>query len=142
MVPWGRQPIGLVLETMRRLRRSQRSLRAASGRTAFVGDAIADPLTACWLRSWRGKLDTRQGGRFGLAMSASLRPASPWRAIRIRRHWTPSLTAWSAAPESPFQQSAGAVSATLPALGENTRSYLAKIAYARLGRPRSLNWLE
>jgi crotonobetainyl-CoA:carnitine CoA-transferase CaiB-like acyl-CoA transferase len=46
------------------------ALRAATGRTGFVGDAIADPLTGIFaaLAAWEAWQHGR-GGRFGLAMS-------------------------------------------------------------------------
>ena len=105
------------------------ALRAASGRTGFVGDAIADPLTGmlaafvAW-EAWTG----RKGGRFGLAMSRVVA-----RCLAMARDQDPSaldlsLTAWSAAAGKPFPTVSRRAIGALPAFGENTRSYLAKIA--------------
>lgn len=46
------------------------ALREATGRTGFVGDAIADPLTGLYtaLMAWES-YTSRKGGRFGFAMS-------------------------------------------------------------------------
>jgi len=105
------------------------ALRAASGRTGFVGDAIADPLTGMLaaLVAWEA-WTRRKGGRFGLAMSRVVA-----RCLAMARDQDPSaldlsLTAWSAAAGKPFPTVSRRCIGTLPALGENTRSYLAKIA--------------
>jgi hypothetical protein len=105
------------------------ALRAASGRTGFVGDAIADPLTGMLaaLVAWEA-WTTRQGGRFGLAMSRVVA-----RCLAMARDQDPSaldlsLTAWSAAAGKPFPTVSRRSIGALPAFGENTGSYLAKIA--------------
>ena len=106
------------------------ALRAASGRSGFVGDAIADPLTGmlaalvAW-EAWR----SRQGGRFGLAMSRVIA-----RNLCLARDQDPSalelsLTAWSAAVGKPFPTVNRRCTGALPSFGEHTRSYLAKVAY-------------
>jgi hypothetical protein len=106
------------------------ALRAASGRSGFVGDAIADPLTGmlaalvAW-EAWR----SRQGGRFGLAMSRVIA-----RSLCLARDQDPSalelsLTAWSASVGKPFPTVNRRSTGALPSFGENTRSYLAKVAY-------------
>jgi hypothetical protein len=106
------------------------ALRAASGRPGFVGDAIADPLTGmlaalvAW-EAWR----SRQGGRFGLAMSRVIA-----RSLCLARDQDPSalelsLRAWSAAVGKPFPTVSRRNTSALPSFGENTRSYLAKVAY-------------
>jgi crotonobetainyl-CoA:carnitine CoA-transferase CaiB-like acyl-CoA transferase len=106
------------------------ALRAASGRSGFVGDAIADPLTGmlaalvAW-EAWR----SRQGGRFGLAMSRVIA-----RNLCLARDQDPSalelsLTAWGAAVGKPFPTVNRRPAGALPSFGENTRSYLAKVAY-------------
>jgi len=106
------------------------ALRAASGRSGFVGDAIADPLTGmlaalvAW-EAWR----SRQGGRFGLAMSRVIA-----RNLCLARDQDPSalelsLTAWSAAVGKPFPTVNRRCTGALPSFGEHTRSYLPKVAY-------------
>jgi hypothetical protein len=103
------------------------ALRAASGRTGFVGDAIADPLTGmvaalvAW-EAWR----SRRGGRFGLAMSRVIA-----RGLADARDQDPSalqlsLAAWSAAAGKPFPTVGRRSIGALPSFGENTRSYLAE----------------
>lgn len=104
------------------------ALRAAGGRTGFVGDAIADPLTGmsaalvAW-EAWR----SRQGGRFGLAMSRVVA-----RCLAVARDQDPSalegsLKAWSAAVGERFPTVERRAIGALPSFGEDTRSYLAKI---------------
>jgi crotonobetainyl-CoA:carnitine CoA-transferase CaiB-like acyl-CoA transferase len=106
------------------------ALRAASGRSGFVGDAIADPLTGMLaaLVAWEA-WTSRQGGRFGLAMSRVVA-----RSLCLARDRDPSalelsLTAWSAAVGKPFPTVSRRSTGALPSFGENTRSYLAKVAY-------------
>jgi hypothetical protein len=79
------------------------ALRAASGRSGFVGDAIADPLTgiraagAAW-SSWA----SGKGARFGLSMrgvvAEALAEARSDDAAGLDR----TLVAWAAAAASPF----------------------------------------
>ncbi|MDB6100599.1 MAG: CoA transferase [Gammaproteobacteria bacterium] len=102
------------------------ALRAASGRTGFVGDAIADPLTGVLaaLIAWEA-WTSRQGGRFGLAMSRVIE-----RCLAVARDQDPaalqsSLTAWSAAAGRPFPTVNQRPIGALPSFGANTRSYLA-----------------
>jgi CoA-transferase family III len=103
------------------------ALRAATGRSGFVGDAIADPLTgiSAALAAWQAWA-SRCGGRFGLSMSQvvahCLAAAQAHDPVALRS----SLTAWSAAAGSPFptvnRRSIGA----LPAFGAHTQSYLSR----------------
>ena len=103
------------------------ALRAATGRSGFVGDAIADPLTGMLaaLVGWEAWA-ARRGGRFGLAMSEVVA-----RSLATVRRQDPaaldtSLKAWSAAVGRPFptvnRRSIGPVSAR----GADTREYLAR----------------
>ena len=101
------------------------ALRAATGRTGFVGDAIADPLTgmSAALVAWDA-WTRRRGGRFVLAMSqivarclATLRENDP-AALNA------TLTAWSAAVGEPFPTVQRRPIGTLPAFGEHSRSCL------------------
>lgn len=76
------------------------ALREATGRTGFVGDAIADPLTGilaartAW-DAWR----TGRGGRYGLSMrgvvAQAMEQADPVRLMR-------SLLEWGEAEGAPF----------------------------------------
>jgi hypothetical protein len=108
------------------------ALHAVTGRAGFVGDAIADPLTGMLaaLVAWEA-WKSPHGGRFGLAMSrviaqclAAARDQDP-SALEL------SLTAWSAAVGQPFPTVNRRPIGALPSFGENTRSYLAKIAQCR-----------
>jgi hypothetical protein len=105
------------------------ALRAASGQTGFVGDAMADPLTgmSAALVAWEA-WTSRQGGRFGLAMSRVVA-----RGLAIARDRDPSglersLTAWSAAAGNSFPTVSRRSIGALPSFGENTGSYLAERA--------------
>jgi crotonobetainyl-CoA:carnitine CoA-transferase CaiB-like acyl-CoA transferase len=105
------------------------ALRAASGRTGFVGDAMADPLTGMLaaLVAWEA-WTSRQGGRFGLAMSRVIA-----RGLAIARDGDPSalersLTAWSASVGKPFPTVCRRAIGALPSFGESTGSYLAEWA--------------
>jgi hypothetical protein len=79
------------------------ALRAATGRTGFVGDAIADPLTgifaalAAW-ETWR----SRRGGRWGLAMSAVVARCLAAARERDAGALDSSLRAWGSAVGKPF----------------------------------------
>lgn len=101
------------------------ALRAASGRSGFVGDAIADPLTGisaarvAW-DAWR----TGRGGRFGLSMRGVAAEAM---AEADPLDLTTQLKAWGQAEGRPFppvqRRSAGALSAW----GADTASRLASL---------------
>jgi hypothetical protein len=111
------------------------ALRAATGRTGFVGDAIADPLTGLLaaLVAWEA-WSSRQGGRFALAMSQVVA-----RALGAAREQDPaaldaSLRAWSAAAGKPFPTVKLRAISGLPSFGANTGSYLATIAQCRPAR--------
>ena len=105
------------------------ALRAASGRSGFVGDAIADPLTGisaamvAW-DAWK----SRRGGRFGVALSrvvahylAAARARDPGAMER-------ELKLWSAAAGQPFGAVRRRCTAALANFGEDTRSQLARVA--------------
>ena len=101
------------------------ALRAASGHTGFVGDAIADPLTGMFaaLVAWDA-WTSRRGGRFGLAMSGVVA-----RCLAEARDKDPAaldcaLRAWSAAAGQPFPTVKRRPIGALPSSGEHTRSYL------------------
>jgi len=101
------------------------ALRASTGHSGFVGDAIADPLTGMWaaLAAWEAWASGR-GGRLGVTMSevvahclASERAQNP---LGIES----SLMAWEAAVGRPFPTVDRRRIGPLPAFGEQTRSYL------------------
>jgi crotonobetainyl-CoA:carnitine CoA-transferase CaiB-like acyl-CoA transferase len=104
------------------------ALRAATGRTGFVGDAIADPLTgmSAALVAWEAWAKGR-GGRFVLAMSEIVA-----RCLRTARERDPAalnatLTAWSDAVGKPFPTVRRRPIGTLPAFGESTRWCLSEM---------------
>lgn len=105
------------------------ALRAASGRSGFVGDAIADPLTGIFAAqvawdAWR----TGRGGRFGLSMRGVAAQALAQAQSANPLDLTAELKAWSQAAGCPFpivrRRSAG----PLPAFGADTASRLARLA--------------
>jgi hypothetical protein len=105
------------------------ALRATTGRSGFVGDAIADPLTGMLaaLVAWEAWA-ARRGGRFGLAMSEVVA-----RFLATARQQDPaalesSLKAWSAAVGKPFPTVNRRPIGPLSARGADTRWYLARAA--------------
>lgn len=105
------------------------ALRAASGRSGFVGDAIADPLTgllaaltAWW--AWRAG----RGGRFGVAMrhviAHCLSQATRTDAAALQT----VLAAWSRAAGESFPVVRRRQIGPLAALGEHTEACLAGLA--------------
>jgi crotonobetainyl-CoA:carnitine CoA-transferase CaiB-like acyl-CoA transferase len=107
------------------------ALRAASGHSGFVGDAIADPLTGIFAAqvAWDVWM-SRRGGRFALAMSrvvarclAEARAADP---VALES----TLRAWGNAVGKPFPTVNLRPIGALPSLGENTRSCLESLTRA------------
>jgi hypothetical protein len=105
------------------------ALRAASGRSGFVGDAIADPLTGIFAAqvawdAWR----TGRGGRFGLSMRGVAAQALAQAHSANPLGLTAELKAWSQATGRPFpivrRRSAG----PLPAFGADTAARLGSLA--------------
>jgi hypothetical protein len=79
------------------------ALRAATGRTGFVGDAIADPLTGLFaaLVAWDAWA-SRRGSRFGLSMSAVVAHCLAEARQKDPGGLESSLQAWSLAAGQPF----------------------------------------
>jgi hypothetical protein len=105
------------------------ALRSASGRSGFVGDAIADPLTGivAALKAW-GAWSSRRGGRFGLVMSQVVASC-----LAQTREFDPealqdSLLRWSANVGKPFTEVTRRSIGALPSFGEHTHSLLAQVA--------------
>lgn len=105
------------------------ALRAASGRSGFVGDAIADPLTgiAAALVAWDA-WKSRRGGRFGVALSrvvahylAAARASDP---VALERE----LKQWRAAEGQPFGAVGRRRTSATANFGADTRSQLARLA--------------
>jgi CoA transferase family III len=104
------------------------ALRVACGRTGFVGDAIADPLTGIFaaLAAWE-TWKARRGGRFGLAMSRVVEHCLTWENREHPSELTTSLRNWSNCVGTAFPTVAQRSIGTLPAFGENTQAYLSHL---------------
>jgi hypothetical protein len=105
------------------------ALHLASGRTGFVGDAIADPLTGIFAAStaWDTWM-SRRGGRIGVAMSHVVAHCLAQARQREPEALRKQLLNWSANIGRPFPQVRRRNSAALPAFGEHTHSFLSRIA--------------
>jgi hypothetical protein len=105
------------------------ALRAATGRTGFVGDALADPLTGIFaaLAAWKTWYSGR-GARLGLAMSQIV----AWCLAEARQQDPAALrsclSAWSQAVGKPFPTVTHRPTGSLPSFGADTRSRLARFA--------------
>jgi hypothetical protein len=105
------------------------ALRATTGRTGFVGDAVADPLTGIFaaLAAWE-TWNSRRGARLGLAMSHVVA-----RCLAAARQEDPAalrscLSAWGQAVGKPFPTVTRRPIGALPSFGEDTHSCLARYA--------------
>jgi hypothetical protein len=105
------------------------ALRAASGRSGFVGDAIADPLTgiSAALVAWDAWKSGR-GGRFGIALSQVVAHYLAAARARDPSGMECELKRWSAAQGQPFATVRRPCTAALANFGEDTRSQLARVA--------------
>jgi len=105
------------------------ALRSACGRTGFVGDAIADPLTGILaaLKAWEA-WTSRRGGRFGLAMSHVAAFCLARTHERDPQALQDRLLGWSASTGQPFPEVTRRNFGTLPSFGEHTHSLLAPVA--------------
>ena len=105
------------------------ALRAASGRSGFVGDAIADPLTgiSAALLAWDAWKSGR-GGRFGVALSRVVAHYLTAACARDPAAMERELKLWSAAEGQLFGAVRRPCTAALAKFGEHTRSQLAKVA--------------
>lgn len=105
------------------------ALRAASGHTGFVGDAIGDPLTGIFAASaaWDA-WTTRRGGRVGLAMSQVVAHCLTQAHERDAEALRKQLLAWNANIGQPFPAVERRSIGPLPAFGEHTDSLLAQVA--------------
>jgi hypothetical protein len=105
------------------------ALRSASGRTGFVGDAIADPLSGIFAAStaWDTWM-SRRGGRVGIAMSHVVAHCLTQTRQRDPEALRKQLLNWSANIGRPFPQVRRRNSAALPAFGEHTHSLLSQVA--------------
>ena len=105
------------------------ALRSACGRTGFVGDAIADPLTGIFaaLTAWDAWLSQR-GGRFGVAMSHVVAHCLARARDEDSAALHECLRKWNAAVGKPFPRVQRRNIGSLPAFGEHTHAYLAQVA--------------
>ncbi|HMK85387.1 MAG TPA: CoA transferase [Steroidobacteraceae bacterium] len=105
------------------------ALRSASGRSGFVGDAIADPLTGLFaaLAAWEA-WESGGGARLGLAMTQVVA-----RCLDAAREADPDalracLIAWAGAVGKPFPTVTRRSIGPAPAFGGDLRSYVAQLA--------------
>jgi len=105
------------------------ALRSATGRTGFVGDALADPLTGIFasLAAWESWSSGR-GARLGLAMSHVVA-----RCLAAARHEDPDalqscLRAWASACGRPFPSVARRALRTPPLSCGGIQAYVARMA--------------
>jgi hypothetical protein len=100
------------------------ALRAATGESGFVGDAIADPLTGmsaavvAW-EAWK----SRQGGRYGIAMSQVVARCLTTERRRDPTSLLASFLEWRASVGRPFPDIKPRPIGHLPAFGEHKPSY-------------------
>ncbi len=105
------------------------ALRSASGRSGFVGDAIADPLTgiSTALAAWNAWL-SRRGGRFGLALSHVVAHTLARARERDPAALQADLIAWNAAQGKPFDAVKRRPVGTVATFGQDTRCCLERVA--------------
>lgn len=105
------------------------ALRSASGRTGFVGDAIADPLTGIFAAStaWDAWM-SRRGGRVGIAMSHVVAHCLARSRQRDPEVFRIQLLDWGANIGRPFPPVRRRDRTALPAFGEHTHSLLSRVA--------------
>jgi hypothetical protein len=104
------------------------ALRAATGFTGFVGDAIADPLTGIFAASvaWDAWM-SRRGGRFGLALSQVVAHCLARCDVRDPETLRKQLQNWRAHVGEAFPQVQRRSAGTVPRFGEHTHSLLAQL---------------
>jgi CoA-transferase family III len=105
------------------------ALRSATGRTGFVGDAIADPLTGVFaaLAAWEA-WSAGRGVRLGLAMSHLVA-----RSLAAAKHENPEalqscLRIWGSAMGRPFPTVTRRAVGARPLFCGSIQAYLARIA--------------
>lgn len=105
------------------------ALRAATGRTGFVGDAIADPLTGIFaaIGAWEAWSE-RRGVRLGLAMSHVVA-----RSLAAAKHEDPDamqscLRTWGSAVGGPFPTVARRAVGAPPLFCGGIQAYVARSA--------------
>jgi hypothetical protein len=103
------------------------ALRTVTGRSGFVGDAIADPLTGmsaavvAW-EAWK----SGQSGRYGIAMTSVVAHCLTRAQAQDSKTLQASLTEWHASAGKPFPIVERRPIGHLPALGAHTNVYLRK----------------
>jgi hypothetical protein len=105
------------------------ALRRATGRTGFVGDAIADPLTGIFAalvawETWRA----RRGGRLRLAMSHVVAQCLAHERALDPAAFDAALKTWGASVGMPFPTvTRRPMTGAVASFGEHTRACLAEI---------------
>lgn len=105
------------------------ALLEAGVSSGFVGDAIADPLTGIYAANvaWRA-WQSRQGGRFGIAMRGVVAKALANTRARDPLKLRDCLKTWSAATGQPFPTVTRRATGSLPVFGQDTHAYLTRVA--------------
>lgn len=103
------------------------ALHDASGRSGFVGDAIADPLTGmvAALTAWNAWTSSR-GGRLGIAMTDVAAHCLALERANDSQALTKDLSAWAAAAGAPFPSVTRRHVGDMSAFGQDTHSCLAR----------------
>ena len=107
-------------------------LRLAAGRSGFVGDAIADPLTgiAAALAAW-SRWESGRGGRIGIAMRHTVARCVQAERASDMNAWTASLRSWAAAQGEAFPSvERRARTAPVAPLGADNHRFLSGVANA------------
>jgi hypothetical protein len=105
-----------------------RALHAATGRSGFVGDAIADPLTGLHaaLTGWDA-WQSGHGGRYGVAMRDVTAHCVAEEQARDAAGFDAALRAWARAAGSPFPMVARRAIGAVAALGGDTKATIERL---------------
>jgi crotonobetainyl-CoA:carnitine CoA-transferase CaiB-like acyl-CoA transferase len=111
------------------------ALRSVTGRSGFVGDAIADPLSGieAALLAWDLWASGR-GGRFGVALSRTAARCMEEARAQDPVAFCAQLAGWDAAVGRPFPAVPRRSSVPAAAFGEHTRARLARLPLDQNGR--------
>ena len=106
-----------------------RALHAATGKTGFGGDAVADPLTGLFaanlaLKQW----SAGRGGRFGIAMSGVIAKAVRETHASAPESWKACLTRWALSEGAPFPQACKRSIKPVADFGADTSRLLGSLA--------------
>lgn len=105
------------------------ALRAATGSTGFIGDAIADPLTGIFAAdaAW-GAWTSRRGGRYGVALSQVAAHCLSQCHARDPETLRKQMRDWHQHVGKPFPEVERRNIGTVASFGEHTRALLAQVS--------------